>query len=347
MLVKFLILIIIIYIKSIFTSAETAFTYLRKAKINQISKGKRADKKTKRIKELLDNKQKLFGTTKIGITFVELFVSVFAAEAFVNIIVRKLSNYGINVMGGYIISTIFVTIVLSYFTLVFGELIPKRLARNNPEKTAYKTVNKIYFASKVNYFFERLLISSENLFIRIFNLEKEQPEKLTEREIKLIIAEGKDQGIYDDDEKKLLNNALKFNTLKVKDIMLQKEKMKNINIKKDEQEISNEISKYKYTRIPVYEKNKDNVIGVLNIKDIILQYSKDNNMDIDLRKILREPLYIKKDELINDVLKDLTLNKKHLAIVKEDNKVIGMITMEDILEKIVGTIDDEFEEKGH
>ena len=143
MLVKFLILIFIIYIKSIFTSAETAFTYLRKAKINQISKGKRANKKTKRIKELLDNKAKLFGTTKIGMTFAELFVSVFAAEAFVSTITKELLNYGINITGGNIISIIFVTIVLSYFTLVFGEFIPKRLARNNPEKIAYKTVNKI------------------------------------------------------------------------------------------------------------------------------------------------------------------------------------------------------------
>lgn len=347
MLVKFLILIFIIYIKSIFTSAETAFTYLRKAKINQISKGKRANKKTKRIKELLDNKAKLFGTTKIGMTFAELFVSVFAAEAFVSTITKELLNYGINITGGNIISIIFVTIVLSYFTLVFGELIPKRLARSNPEKTAYRTVNKIYFTSKINYFFENLLTASENLFIKLLNLEKEQPEKLTEREIKLIIAEGRDQGIYDEDEKKLLNNALKFDNLKVKDIMVSKEKMKFINIEKDKHELFNEISKYKYTRIPVYEKNKDNVVGILNIKDIILEYSKNNRMDINLRKMLREPLYIKKDQLINDVLKDLTLNKKHLAIVKEGNKVIGMITMEDILERIVGAIDDEFEEKGH
>lgn len=346
MLLKFLILIIIIYIKSIFTSAETAFSYLRKAKINQISKNRRANNKIKRIKELIDNKAKLFGTTKVGTTLAELFASAFAAEAFVSTITRELLNYGIDITSGYIISIIFVTIVLSYFTLVFGELIPKRLARNNPEITAYKTVNKIYCVSKINRLFEKLLILSENLFIKIFNLEKEAPEKLTEREIKLIIAEGKDQGIYDEDEKKLLNNALKFNNLKVKDIMLPKEKMKFINIQKEEQEIFSQISKYKYTRIPVYEKNKDNVIGVLNIKDIILQYSKDNNMDIDLRKIIREPLYIKKDELINDVLKDLTLNKKHLAIVKEDNKVIGMITMEDILERIVGEINDEFEEKG-
>lgn len=347
MLIKFLILICIIYIKSIFTSAETAFTYLRKAKINQISKSKRANKKTKRIKDLLDNKAKLFGTTKIGITLVELFASAFAAEAFVNNMTKQLLQYNINITSGYIISTIIVTIVLSYFTLVFGELIPKRLARNNPEKIAYKTVNKIYFASKINRFFEKLLISSENLFIKIFNLEKEVPEKLIEREIKLIIAEGKDQGIYDEDEKKLLNNALKFNTLKVKDIMVQKEKMKFINIEKEKHELFNEIFKYKYTRIPVYEKNKDNVIGVLNIKDIILQYSKDNNIDIDLRKILRDPLYIEKEELINDIFKDLSLNKKNLAIVKEDNKVIGMITMEDILERIVGTINDEFEEKAH
>lgn len=345
MLLKFLILIIIIYIKSIFTSSETAFTYLRKAKINQESKSIRADKKTKRIKELLDNKNKLFGTTKVGVTIIELFASVFAVEAFVNNMVKWLQINGIDIALAYFMSIIIVTIILSYFTLVFGELIPKRIARSHPEKTAYRNINKIYLISKINYAFEKLLIASENIFIKLLNLEKDLPEKLTERELKLIIAEGKDQGIYDEDEKRLLNNALKFDNLKAKDIMIPKDKIKFINIKKDYNEIIQEIVECKYTRIPVYEKSKDNIIGILNVKDIIFENSKDKNKEIDLRALLREPLYSRKDEYIDNIFKELSLNKKHMTIIKQDDKVLGIITMEDILEKIVGNIYDEFEDR--
>ena len=151
-----------------------------------------------------------------------------------------------------------VTIILSYFTLVFGELIPKRLARNHPEKTAYRTINVIYFFSKINTIFEKILKVSEDFFIRLFDLEKEPAEKLTEQEIRMIIAEGKDQGIFDQDEKKLLYNALKFDDLKIKNIMIPKEKMVYINIDDSKERILDIIEKYKFTRIPVYKKSKDN-----------------------------------------------------------------------------------------
>jgi len=258
--------------------------------------------------------------------------------------VIQLKLNGIDSFIAYPISIIVITIILSYFTLVFGELIPKRVARCHPEKTAYKNVNKIYYISKINYIFEKLLIASENLFIRLLNLEKEPPEKLTERELKLIIAEGKDQGIYDEDEKRLLNNALKFDNLKAKDIMIPKDKIKFININKEYDEIIKQVVENKYTRIPVYEKSKDNIVGILNIKDIIFESSKNKNQKIDLRKLLREPIYASKNEYIDNIFKELSLNKKHMSIIKEDEKIVGIITMEDILEKIVGNIYDEFEE---
>lgn len=341
MIVKFLIVGIIIYVKSIFTSAETAFTYLRKAKIDYISKVRRANKKTKKIKDILDNKIKLFGTTKIGMTLAELFASAFAAEAFVNNMVKSLN---IEPILAYFVCIIFVTIILSYFTLVFGELIPKRLARSHPEKTAYRTVNVIYAVSKINYVFEKILTISENFFIKVLGLEKEPPEKLTEREIRLIIAEGKEQGIYDDDEKKLLYNALKFDNLKAKDIMKPKEKVIFLNVEKTNEEMLKEIARTKYTRIPVYEKTKDNIIGILNLKDIIFEYAKKEREQVDFRDLLREPIYVNKSEFVYKIFRELTLNKKHIAIVKADEKkVVGLITMEDILEKIVGKIYDEFE----
>lgn len=344
MAIKFIILGIIICVKGIFSASETAFTYLNKAKFNQMSKNVRnkSQRKILKIKQLLDNKLKIFGTTKVGITLAELFASAFAAEAFVGNLEEKFEILGLNTIVGYIISVIIVTIILSYFTLVFGELIPKRIARNNPEKVAYKTVNILYILSKINYVFEKILTASENFFAKIFGIKNEPNERLTEKEIKMIIAEGKDQGIFDEDEKKLLYNALKFDDIKIKDIMLEKEKMICINIEYAEEKILEIIRKYKYTRIPVYSKTKDNIVGILNVKDILL--NKEVGMNIKLEEIIREPMFVSSKDNIDEIFKSMQLNNKHIAIVKNgDGQVEGMLTMEDIIEKLLGNIIDEFD----
>ncbi len=292
----------------------------------------------------MDNKLRIFGTTKIGMTFAELFASIFVAEAFVNQFEQGLETFGIATTPAYILSLIIITIILSYITLVFGELIPKRIARNNPEKVAYRTVNILTIFAKINYVFEKILVKSEDLFSKIFGIKNEPNEKLTEKEIKLIIAEGKDQGIFDEEEKKLLYNALKFDDLKIKEIMIPKEKMICINIESSKEKILETISKYKYTRIPVYEGNKNNIIGILNVKDVLLKgIEEKGKINIDLKEILREPTFVKKKENIDEIFRTMQLNSKHIIIVKtEDGKLEGMVTMEDIIEKILGNIVDEF-----
>lgn len=338
MFIKFAILIIIIGIKGIFSAADTAFTYLNKAKFNQMSKhAKKASKrKITKIKTMLDNKLKFFGTTRIGITLAELFASAFAAEAFVGNLAEKFEEIGVSNSFQYIFSVIIITIILSYFTLVFGELIPKRIARNKPEKVAYKTINALTFFASINAVFEKVLRVSESFFSKILGLKDEPEEKLTERELKLIIAEGKDQGMFDTYEKNLLYNALKFDDFKIKQIMKPKEEITYINITDDIEKIKKTIRRSKFTRIPVYEKNKDNVIGIIHLKDLLI--SQTNN----IKDILREPLYINKDERIDNIFRAMQLNNKHMAIVKNaEEKVEGMLTMEDILEKLVGNIIDE------
>jgi len=281
----------------------------------------------------------------VGMTFAELFASAFAAEAFVRQIKSELELLGVNTTIGYILAIIIVTVILSYFTLVFGELIPKRIARNNPENLSYRTVNILAFFSNINYVFEKILVKSENFFSRVFGIKNEPNEKLTEKEIKLIIAEGKDQGIYDEDERKLLYNVLKFDTLKVKDIMIPKDKIVYINIDASSDKILETIKKYKYTRIPVYSNSKDNIVGVLNIKDILIkEVEKEGNLDIKLKEMIRDPLFITKKENADEIFKRMQLNNKHISIVKnEEGQVEGMITMEDIIEKILGNILDEFD----
>lgn len=344
MIYKLIILAIIVYIKAIFSASETAFTYLNKAKFNQMSKTNNKKIKVVRIKQFLDNKLKIYGATKVGITLTELLASVFAAETFVKILMESIIRVGLSITLGYILAIVIVTIVLSYITLVFGELIPRRVARNNPEKVAYRTVNTLFAFSKMNYMFEKILTKSEDLFSKIFGIKNEPNEKLTEKEIKLIIAEGKDQGIFDEDEKKLLYNALKFDNLKIKDIMIERDKMICINTENTKEKNLEIIQKYKYTRIPIYSKTKDNIIGVLNIKDVLLKsLEKDGKIDIKLQEFIREPIYVNKKDKIDDIFREMQLNNKHIAIVKDkDDRTEGMLTMEDIVEKLLGNIIDEF-----
>ena len=221
----------------------------------------------------------------------------------------------------------------------------KKIARNNSEKVAYKIVNILNVFSISIFIFEKILKVSEKFFSKIFGIKDEPSEKLTEREIKLIIAEGKDQGVFDADEKVLLYNALKFDNLKIKHVMKPKEKIIDINIDDDKEKIFETIKKCKYTRIPVYEKNQNNIIGVLNTKDLLMQLLEHKHSKFDIRKILREPLYVVKEDKMDKVFHNMQLNNKHIAIVKDkERKVEGILTMEDILEKLVGNIVDEFDE---
>jgi len=347
MISKFIILGIIIFIKAIFASSETAFTYLNKAKFNQMSKNNKNKSRLKilKIKEFLDNKIKLFGTAKVGMTLAELFASAFAAETFVRELKEQFEIIGLNTNWGYGLSIVIVTLILSYFTLVFGELIPKRIARNNPERVAYRTIGCLAIFSKIIFVFEKFIQESEKLFAKIFGIKNEPSEKLTEKELKMIIAEGKDQGLLDENEKKLLYNALKFDDLKIKDIMIEKENMVFINEEYTKEKIFEIIKKYRYTRIPVYAKTRNNIIGVLNIKDLLVKsLNEKGKLDINLKELLREPIYVTKDENINKIFSAMQVNNKQIAIVKdENNKVIGMITMEDIIEKLLGNIIDEFD----
>lgn len=345
MITKFLILAIIVAAKAVFSSFETAITYLNKAKFSQMSKNPRLKSRRKilKIKAFLDDKIKTFTTTRIGMTLAEQLASIFAAEEFVNQMANTLNLWGLNSTVAYIFTIVIVTLLLSYFTIVFGELLPKKAARNHPERTAYRYVDLFIIFSKINTPFEAILTWSEKVFSKILRIKDEPEEKLTEKEIKLIIAESNSQGLFDDEEKKLLFNAIKFDSLKVREIMQPREKIIALNIDSSNEKITETIKKYKYTRLPIYSKTKDNIIGFINLKDILLNSLEDEKIDINLKSLIREPLFITRNEKVDVVLKNMQLNNKHLAIIKEPNGVIeGLVTLEDIVEKLVGSILDEY-----
>ena len=334
------VIIIIVLIKAIFAAAETSFTYLNKAKIHQLSK---KNKKAQKINEMIEKNHKLFGLTEIGITICELFASAVAAETFVKDLEKVLISISISGDIAMILSIVIVTLILSYFSLVIGLLLPKRIARNHPELTAFRLIGILNVLSIINYPFEKLVEFSTKIICKTFGIKENAKDKLTEREIKMIILEGKEQGVIDKVEKEILIKALRYNDILVKEVMMPKEKVNFINSKDDTKKILANIKEHEYTRMPVFEENKDNVIGIINIKDIILGCEENEIFEINTKRLLRPATFISKDERISNAFNIMQSNNQAMLVVIDDNKkVVGIITLEDILEKLVGNILDEY-----
>lgn len=339
MLKSILIITILIAIKAIFSASDTAFTYINKSKIAQESK---KNKKAKKINNMIKNNSKFLGIIEIGITYIELFSSAYASEAFVNPLVSLITDYTkLSKVSANLIAILFVALVLSYFLLVFGGLIPKRIARNHPEKTAYRLINILYVVSLVNIPLEKIAIASTNLFGKIFGIEAHDEQALSEKEIKMMIREGVDEGIITKINKDIFMNSLKFSDTKAKKVMTPFEKVELVNAKDEYNTVINKIRKSKYTRFPVFENVKSNVIGVLNIKELLINEEAQNNLNV--KEIMHQVFFVDSEELISNVLKTMQLNKITLMVVlNAEKQVLGIITMEDILEELVGEIVDEF-----
>jgi len=336
-------LIVIIVIKAVFSAADTALLYVNKAKISQMSK---KNKRAKRIKELINNSHKFYGAIEVVITMCELFGTFLAEAAFYNALTISLMTLAISYEASKILSIIIIAVVLSYVLLLFGAILPKKIARNYPERTAFFLVNIVWIVTKLNTPFEKIITLSANVFSRLFGIKNNPKDKLTEKEIRMILREGMDQGIIANSEKEIIFNTLKFDDFLVKDVMIPKDKSHFINITDSKEKILDNIKKYKYTRIPVFKTSKDNVVGVLNIKDIILEYAENNDGNWELKEIIRDVMFVLENQKIADLFKNMQVNSQSFAIVVNDKKEVkGIITLEDIIEKLVGNISDEYDVK--
>lgn len=338
MLGEILLLIILILLNGVFASSEIAFLSLNKRKLKENVKNN--NKKAIKIKRLLDDPSVFLATIQIGITLAGFLASAFAAETFADRMVENISVSFISIATLKNIIVVVVTLVLSYFTLVFGELIPKKLALAYPENISYAMVGFISILMKIAYPFVLLLTASTNLVSKILGIKNKEEEKLTEEEIKRIIATGKDEGAIEAGEKQLIFNIFTLNDKEARQIMTKKENMVTIDVDIDPKKLLSSIKEFKYTRLPV--KDGDNIIGILNVKDLLIYYSK--NSKLDLHNVMREPTFVYENEKVDDVLRILQETHKSMAIVKDKSEqVIGLLTVEDAIEEIVGEIYDEYD----
>ena len=339
---QIIVLIILIAINAYFAAAEIAFISLNDAKINVMAK--EGDKKAKKIAKMLKSPSKFLATIQIGITFAGFLSSAFAADTFASelapILYNCIPNIPLSVWNT--ISLILITIILSYFTLIFGELVPKRIGMKYYEKVAFGTIGIIRFISFFTAPFVKILTFSTNIVSKLFGVSESEEETVTEEEIRMMVDVGGEKGTIETEEKEMINNVFEFNNRAISEIMVYRTDIFALEINTTLGELDESGFDYRYSRIPVYEDTIDNIKGVIYMKDI-LRESKNKNTKV--KKLMREAYFVPETKMINELFKELQKAKLQIAIVLDEyGGTAGMVTMEDILEELVGDIYDEYDE---
>lgn len=336
MIFSIILLVVLIGINGIFSASELAFLSIDKIKLKNEVNNK--NKKAILISKILENPASFLSTIQIAITLAGFLASAFAADYFADYFMDIIKVSFISTSLLRTILVILITIVLSYFTLVFGELVPKKLAINDPYKIASNFVGIINIVRIIFNPLIKLLTISTNFICKILNI-KEKDDTMTEEDIKKMILLGKDEGIIEEKEKDYILNIFKFNDIEVEKVMTKKDKVVMLNINDDIKDIIYKIKKSKYSRFPVY--NENDVIGILNIKDLIMMHK--DNKELNISDIIRSVTKVQKNEKIDDVFRQMQENNETINLVYDKNTFVGIITIEDAVEEIVGNIYDEYD----
>ena len=343
MLSQMIILAILILLNAYFAASEIAFISLNDAKIEKMAKD--GNKKAKQIQSMLESPSKFLATIQIGITLAGFLSSAFGSDAFAEKLAPMLFDImpflSLNIWKS--ISIIIITIILSFFTLVFGELVPKRLAMKHYEKISFATIGVIKTISTITLPFVKLLTFVTNAISKIFGVGENDEEEVTEEEIKMMVDQGKEKGTIKEEEKELIDNVFEFNDITVSEIMRHRKDIFAVDINISNEELAQELeeAQYRYSRIPVYDETIDEIKGILYVKDVLKNIK---NKNVKVKDLVKDAYFVSQNRLINEVFKELQKNKMQIAIILDEyGGTAGIITMEDILEELVGDIYDEYD----
>lgn len=336
------VLVVLIGINAFFAATEIAFISINDAKISK--QANEGDKKAKQIKKMLQDPSRFLATIQIGITLAGFLSSAFASDAFASKLAPVLDKlFPLGIAFWNPVSIIIVTLILSYFSLVFGELVPKRLAMKYSSKVAGAAVGFIRVLAVIASPFVKFLTFSTNTISKLFGVSENEEEIVTEEDIRDMVDAGEEDGTIEEQEKEMINNVFEFNDKVASEVMKHRTEVFGMEINSDIGEMLDKLDEYKYSRVPIYEDTIDNIKGVLYVKDLF-KYIR-SNKKIKVKDMLRKAYFVSENKPINQVFKELQVNKVQLAIVVDEyGGTAGIITMEDIIEELVGNILDEYDD---
>jgi putative hemolysin len=348
MLGEVIILIILIGINAFFAAAEMAIISLRELTLEQ--RASEGDKKARQLLDIIKEPSRFLSTIQVGVTLASFFTSASAAIGLSKVLERALTNSNVDFLIKFAstISLVVITVFISFLSLLFGELIPKRIALRKSEEIASMAVGVIRIIGIIANPLVLALTKATNFFVNLmFDVEKEDENQITEEEIRMMISVGEEKGIFRKQETEMINSIFQFDDTTVSDVMTPRPDMVILALDCTFEDTLKVIIEEKYSRIPVYEDNIDNIVGVLYTKDIIdyMAFKTEEN-EFNLSNFIKEPYFVTEYMKIDMLLKEMQKRSIHISIVIDEyGTTAGLITIEDMLEEIVGNIFDEYDEK--
>ncbi|QGX01117.1 MULTISPECIES: hemolysin family protein [Streptococcus] len=335
LVLQFVLLLILTLLNAFFSASEMALVSLNRSRVEQ--KAEEGNKKYIRLLSVLEKPNNFLSTIQVGITFIGLLQGASLSASLGGVIASWFGNYVWAKTAGSVISLVFLT----YISIVLGELYPKRIAMNLKENLAVISAPVIILIGKLVSPFVWLLSASTNLLSRITPMTfDDADEKMTRDEIEYMLTNSEET--LDAEEIEMLQGVFSLDELMAREVMVPRTDAFMIDINDDTQENIQEILKRHFSRIPVYDDDKDKIIGVLHTKRLLAAGFSEGFDNIVLRKILQEPLFVPETIFVDDLLRQLRNTQNQMAILLDEyGGVAGIVTLEDLLEEIVGEIDDE------
>ncbi|NGP43835.1 HlyC/CorC family transporter [Bacillaceae bacterium SIJ1] len=340
-------LVVLILVNGFFAASEIALVSLNDNKVKRMAHS--GDRKAQKLYDLISKPSRFLSTIQIGITLAGFLASAFAADFFAGPMAQALYHLGVPLSQSFLetFSLIVITIILSYFTLVFGELVPKQLALHKAEAISNVAVMPLTFLFKLCLPIVKFLSFSTNTVLKLLGVDPNaQPEEATEEEIRLLVDDGGDKGTIQKAEKLMIHNIFEFNDKDVSDVITHRTDMSALPVDATLQETIRLVNSKRFTRFPVYEEDLDNIVGILHAKDLIHFLEHPNGEAFQLRDLIRKPNFVLETQRLDLLFREMQKKNIHIAIVIDEyGGTEGLVTIEDVIEEIVGDIFSEHAEQ--
>lgn len=348
---QLLLLLVLILINAFFAMSEIAIISLNDTKIKKMAE--EGDKRAIKVLKLTDSPSNFLSTIQLGVTLAGFLTSASAADSFAGPLTKVISGWlnitaNSNIYGVISgVSMVIITIIISYFSLVLGELAPKRIAMQKCEEISFKVVGVLLFVRNITRPFIKILSVSTNLVVRILGFDPNANEEVvTEEEIRMMVDEGEEKGVIEESQKEMINNIFDFDDVPVSDVMTHRTEIEAVEITDKIEDVVKLSCENGYSRIPVYEDELDNIRGIIYVKDLLPFVGKSIPSGKKLSKLMREAEFVPESKRCGDLFTEMTEKRVQMMFVSDEyGAVSGLVTIEDLIESIVGNIQDEYDDE--
>ena len=348
-ILKVVLLFALILVNAFFAMSEMAIVTLNDSKMEKMAD--EGHKKAKKVLRLTEDSSRFLSTIQVGVTLAGFLTSAVAATSFSSILTAWLTDI-FNISDGSVkgliasLSLILITILISYFSLVLGELLPKRIAMHNPESISFRVVGILLFFKAIMRPIVALLSASTNGMLRLFGINpKDTPQAVTEEEIRMLVDVGEEKGVIEESQKEMINNIFEFDDIVAADVMTHRTDVVAIDINDSFTSVLKTVMEEGYSRIPVYDDDLDDIKGVLYVKDL-LKFVGQDLPKRGVSKLMRKAYFVPESKKCGELFAEMTEKRIQLAIVSDEyGGFAGIVTIEDLLESIVGNMQDEYDDE--